>query len=59
MLVFNRLVGILALASLLTGQVTRKSGMIWYLDIALVSISILSEAVALLARLKGRKKNAA
>ena len=46
MLVFNRLVGILALLPL-TGQVTRKSGMIWYLDIALVSISILSEAVAL------------
>ncbi|WP_343552101.1 hypothetical protein [Pantoea sp.] len=59
MLSFNRLMGLLALAALLTGTVTRESGFIWYADLFLVVVSVMSEGVALFNWMKGRTKNAA
>lgn len=59
MLFFNRLMGLFALSALLTGTVTRESGMLWYIDLFLVVVSVMSEGVALINWLKGRSKNAA
>lgn len=62
MLFFYRLMGIFALTALLSGSVTRQDALLWYLDITLVVISVLSECVAMFNRFKmkkSRKKNEA
>lgn len=55
MLFFYRLMGVFALTSLLSGHVTRKDTLLWYLDLTLVVISVMSEGAALIGRYKRKK----